>query len=197
MQQKIDFKGSWQRYKKELLDTNRHGVEDFLLYLNADTDFKDAPASTRFHLAEQGGLCQHSLNVLDHARAIAKDRFPKVFDLHSTTLVCLLHDLCKANFYAREKKWVKENGRWTEQEIWAVHDQQPFGHGEKSAILANRYIPLQDDELAAIRWHMMGFDAGIHFNYPSGYSFRTSMEKYPLLKLLIISDMMAELEESL
>ena len=42
----------------------RDGLEGLLGFLES-TDFFTAPCSTRFHLAEKGGLCQHSINVYD------------------------------------------------------------------------------------------------------------------------------------
>ena len=46
-------------YKQEI---RREGGDALLEYLKK-SDFFTAPASTRFHLAEEGGLCAHSLNV--------------------------------------------------------------------------------------------------------------------------------------
>ena len=40
----------------------RDGISDLMKYLE-NSDFYTAPASTRFHLAEPGGLLAHSLNV--------------------------------------------------------------------------------------------------------------------------------------
>ena len=40
----------------------REGASQLLSWLQR-TDFFTAPASTRFHLAQEGGLCLHSLNV--------------------------------------------------------------------------------------------------------------------------------------
>jgi hypothetical protein len=72
----------------------------------------------------------------------------------------------------------------------------PLGHGEKSVILAVRYLTLSVSEMAAIRWHMGFSDQGVHSFYPSGSPFRESMDKYPLLKLLQLADAQAELYES-
>lgn len=40
----------------------REGIDNLLKYIE-NTDFFEAPASSRYHLAVPGGLCQHSLNV--------------------------------------------------------------------------------------------------------------------------------------
>ena len=43
----------------------REGADKFLQYLCEKTDFFEAPASTRFHGAYEGGLLEHSLNVYE------------------------------------------------------------------------------------------------------------------------------------
>lgn len=71
---------------------------------------------------------------------------------------------------------------------YQVKDEFPVGHGEKSVFLIQKFLQLTEEEVAAIRWHMCAFDAGIHFNYPSGFPFRAATEKYPLVTLLFTAD---------
>lgn len=71
---------------------------------------------------------------------------------------------------------------------YKVEDQFPIGHGEKSVILAQKFIKLTDEEILAIRWHMASFDAGIHFNFPSGFAFRNACERLPLVTMLFTAD---------
>ena len=44
---------------------DRPGLIQLLDYLETETDFYTAPASTAFHGAEEGGLLVHSLAVYD------------------------------------------------------------------------------------------------------------------------------------
>jgi hypothetical protein len=74
---------------------------------------------------------------------------------------------------------------------YKVKDQLPLGHGEKSLYIAAQHIELTDEEACAIRWHMIAFDAGVHFNYPSGYPFRQAMDQYQLVTLLFTADIEA------
>ena len=53
---KAEFEGLAKKYIK------REGIEKVLAWLDS-TDFYTAPASTKYHLCVEGGLCQHSLNV--------------------------------------------------------------------------------------------------------------------------------------
>lgn len=70
---------------------------------------------------------------------------------------------------------------------WTIEDKFPFGHGEKSVSVAQDFIKLTLEEKLAIRWHLLAFDAGIHFNFPSGYPFRTASEN-PLVILTFTAD---------
>ena len=194
------MKKNKDRFTNVLMEAGERGTEKLLNWLEKETDFFEAPASTTFHTNMRGGLCQHSLNVLDAGIKLNED-YKLGLEKESIILVCLLHDLCKVNFYIEkevwDKKWKDETNEWRKTTEWKVEDSFPVGHGEKSVFLALRYIKLSDEEIAAIRWHMHAYEAGIHFNYPSGFPFRTAMEKYPLSKLLIISDQIAEMTESL
>lgn len=72
--------------------------------------------------------------------------------------------------------------------VYSVEDPFPLGHGEKSVSILQEYIPLTEEERLAIRWHMTAFDAGIHFDYPSGYAYRKAVEMSPLVTLLFTAD---------
>ncbi|MBR2612751.1 MAG: hydrolase, partial [Clostridia bacterium] len=52
----------------ELYNTHikREGADKLLEYLlSPQSDFFTAPASARFHLSREGGLCEHSINVFN------------------------------------------------------------------------------------------------------------------------------------
>ena len=53
----------------------REGLEDLLSWLQK-SDFFSAPASTKFHGAYEGGLCEHSLDVYRMALK-AKEAYEK------------------------------------------------------------------------------------------------------------------------
>ena len=148
-------------YREEFCDIWRREVSrpgaDRLLEWLSSTDFFKAPASTRFHGACEEGLVMHSLNVY-HA---LMDRFFEEGDNPESMAVCgLLHDLCKANYYKAGSRNVKNEatGQWEKVPIFMVEDQFPYGHGEKSVYLIERFIRLKPAEAVAIRWHMGGFD---------------------------------------
>ena len=52
----------WKEYTELLLSTKRPGIKQLIDWLD-NSDFKVAPASSKYHSCYQGGLLEHSLNV--------------------------------------------------------------------------------------------------------------------------------------
>lgn len=179
-------------YKEEFIDLftaniHREGASRLLEWLQT-TDFFTAPASTKYHGACECGLVMHSLNVY---HVLMKKHFVSDVDSPESFAICaLLHDLCKAQFYKTSTRNVKnkETGRWEEVPFYSVEDIFPYGHGEKSVFLIERFMRLKTSEAIAIRWHMGGFDETV-----KGGSFTISVafEKYPLAVKLHLADLEA------
>lgn len=175
----------------------RKGAEQLLEWLES-TDFFTAPASTRFHLSREGGLCEHSIHVYERLNKLytAELSVGKNPPSQETIAICgLLHDLCKVNFYKQEKKSRKTgklypNGKpeWEDYLGYTVEDQFPYGHGEKSVFLIERIMRLRTEEGIAIRWHMGGYDDAVK---GGSYACGTAFERYPLAVLLHIADLEA------
>ena len=92
------------RFEELLGSVQKEGISKLMNYIRNSTDFYKSPASTRFHLACEGGLLQHSLNVYDCLVAKKESPIwkPILSDIPDESLIimALLHDLCKANFYS-------------------------------------------------------------------------------------------------
>ncbi len=177
-------------YKEEFAEIyteniKREGSKELLEWLNK-TDFFTAPASSRFHCACEHGLVMHSLSVYNVL--IEKHFDPKTDNRESFAICALLHDLCKAEFYKVSSRNVKneQTGVWEKVPFYAVDDKFPYGHGEKSVFLIERFMRLKTGEAMAIRWHMGGFDEAAR-----GGSFAVSVayEKYPLAVKLHLADL--------
>lgn len=172
----------------ELARTNisREGLEDLLNWLET-TDFFSAPASSRFHLSEPGGLCQHSLNVFYRLEQLCVTEFGEDnYNRETVTIAALFHDICKANFYKQDYRNVKEDGVWLQKPYYTIEDALPYGHGEKSVYIANSFMRLTREEAMAINWHMGLADkraVGGDTTYSAAFT------KYPLALLLHIADM--------
>ena len=142
----------------------RPGAEELLDYLEYKSDFFTAPSSARFHGSYEGGLCEHSVNVyhclVDYlARERVQELYGMEYSAETVAIVALLHDLCKANFYKKGTRNVKNEatGQWEKVPSYSVEDMFPYGHGEKSVFLIERFMKLKVEEAVAIRWHMGGF----------------------------------------
>lgn len=164
----------------------REGSDKLLKWLSG-TDFFTAPASTRFHLAYEGGLCEHSVNVY----RVLRERYFEEGDSEESFALCgLLHDVCKAQFYGVSYRNVKDEatGQWEKKPFYTVDDRFPYGHGEKSVYLIERFVRLKPQEAVAVRWHMGGFDESA-----KGGSFAISgaFERYPLAVKLHLADLEA------
>lgn len=182
--------------KNEFIDIftaniTRQGSDKLLEYLT-NSDFFTAPASGKFHLAEEGGLCQHSVNVYKRLRKIVRDEYGENYQntvSDETIAVCaLLHDVCKANYYVVDYRNVKENGEWVKKPYYKVEERFPYGHGEKSVFIVSQYIRLTAEEAMAINWHMGAFDDRAK---GGSHALSEAYDKYKFALLLHIADIMA------
>lgn len=166
-------------------NVHRSGSQELLNWLET-TDFFTAPASTKYHCACLGGLVQHSVNVY---YTLTERYFNNETDSPESFAICaLLHDLCKAQFYKVSTRNVKNEttGAWEKQPFYAVEDLFPYGHGEKSVFLIERFMRLKPVEAMAIRWHMGGFDDSAK---AGNFSISVAFEKYPLAVQLHLADL--------
>lgn len=190
----IDYKA---RFIELLKSTNRKGVDETIAALEK-IGFFSAPASSKLHLAEKGGLVRHSLNVCAQAQAIAAAQIslrPEIAErlpAESVVIASLLHDICKADVYKPVEKFRKDkNNQWEKYQTFECdYTACPLGHGEKSVIrLLRMGLELTNDEIAAIRWHMAAWD--LPDSYEAKGNFGAACDKYPLLSVLIAADELA------
>jgi len=176
-------------YKKYI---TREGSDKLLEFLKSKScDFFNAPASTRYHCAYEGGLVEHSLNVYDClVDYLERDRVKKVyglrFEMETIAIVSLLHDLCKINCYKQSFRNVKDDkGVWIQVPTYEYVDDMPYGHGEKSVYIISGFMKLTREEAFAIRYHM-GF-SGSEDSRNVGEAF----SRFPLAFALSTADMEA------
>ncbi len=191
-----------EELKKEFCEllrgTQREGVEYVIEDLES-LGFFDAPASTRFHLNYDGGLCEHSLNVCkvgmmlrEQMIKMAPESAPYLKE-DSVIIATLLHDVCKADIYKKVvKKQKNEYGVWEEVPGFDVdYSNFPMGHGEKSVIrLLLSGLDLTDDEMLAIRWHMAAGDRACQSPEQKN-NLNTARDICPLCSLVQTADTLA------
>ena len=179
-------------YRAQFIDiynknVTRPGADRLLKWLEG-TDFFTAPASTKFHGACECGLVMHSINVYN---AMMQHFFTEGEDNPETFAVCaLLHDVCKAQFYKVSTRNVKneQTGQWEKVPYYTIEDAFPYGHGEKSVFLIERFVRLKPAEATAIRWHMGGFDDAAR---GGNFSISVAYDKYPIAVKLHLADLEA------
>lgn len=148
----------YEEIDKLLLSTGREGIEDLAAYLD-EIGFYDAPASTRFHGASEGALAEHSLNVLNYARTLAKAWLGKKwYEEHqdSITICALLHDLGKAGQFGKPLYIpnILKSGKPSDAQPFATNpDLKTLPHEVVSVIEITKFIDLTEEEQRAIAWH--------------------------------------------
>lgn len=140
--------------------------------------FFEAPASTKYHGAYAGGLYDHSLATAKALVNLTEKLGLKWERPESPYIVGMYHDLCKYDNYV----WDIETGKYK-------YDPEIIipGHGEKSIMIAQRYIYLTDEEIACIRWHMGAYETDTKMWEYYG----RAIERYPNVLYTHTADMIA------
>lgn len=193
--EKLNQESQKKEFCELLRSTGREDIE-YVIEDLSDMGFFEAPASTRFHLCYEGGLCEHSLNVCKVALMLReqmiqmKPEMEPMFPKDSVIIASLLHDVCKADIYKPVVKKKKNDlGVIVDVPGWDVdYSKFPLGHGEKSVIVILRMgFALTDDEIMAIRWHMTAWDLAFQ-SAEMKNSLNTAKEKCPLCALIQAAD---------
>lgn len=145
----------WEIFKELLRKTKRNNIDNVIDWLDK-SDFKFAPASTKYHNSFKGGLLKHSLDVYYHMYDF--NNYIKFFDIPEDTIIItsLLHDVCKVNCYGVDYRNMKnENGEWVKVPFYTWEEQEALGHAEKSIFMLYECgVQLTKVERAMIRNHM-------------------------------------------
>ena len=163
------------------------------------TDFYTSPASTKYHDARTSGLLDHTLSAyiqLEGLKSVPK--FKSVVDTQwwSAVFAILVHDWCKIGRYESYYRNVKnsDTGEWEQVSAFKIKedDVTRFGHGTQSLIMAmqmfnSKLTSPTFEEMAAIRWHMDGWDIG---HYDEGDLAKCN-EKIPMVRMIQFADQLA------
>lgn len=139
--------------------------------------FFDAPASTKFHGAYEGGLFDHSLAVAEELVKMTEKLGLMWESANSPYIVGMYHDLCKCDEYIWDSE--SESFKYNRSKLIP-------GHGGKSVIVAQRHLILTEEEIVAIRWHMGAFDGKEMWEY-----YGKAVEKFPNVLYTHTADMIA------
>lgn len=185
-----------ERNKKKFLEIfksniTRDGSKELLQWIES-SDFFTAPASTKFHSAVEGGLCDHSIKAYERLVKNLEMEYgknwPEKYSRETVAICGLLHDVCKVNIYKVDYKNVKVDGEWVKQPYYVLEDNLPYGHGEKSVYIISGFMRLTREEAMTINWHMGGFDMRVK---GGSYSISDAFYRFPLACIFHMADMQA------
>lgn len=138
----------------ELIKTKRDNIKE-LIECMEDGGFYESPCSGAHHLAEPGGLLEHSLNVLTLARDLARE-WESTIPEDSITISALLHDLGKMGDHGKPnyaENYLKDGSRSSAKPYITNTNLVYIPHEVRSVLIAERYIYLSEEEERAILWH--------------------------------------------
>jgi len=138
-----------------LVVERREHVREFEEFLRSETSWLTSPASTRFHLAKEGGLLEHSINVANTLLTLRATLAPEISD-ESCVIVGLYHDVGKLGtagnpyYLPNPSEWhVKNRGQ-----VYIVNqDVIHMDIATRSLYLVACHLKLTDCEAQAIRYH--------------------------------------------
>ena len=145
-----------------LKKTERPGIDDLIDYMD-EIGFFTAPASGGNHSIKEGGLAEHSLNVMRMIEkfgvaALSGEGYNAIQD--SAVISALLHDLGKCGDYGKKlyvpnmikdgrptKAEPEQKYKQSEAKPWKRNpDLLPIDHSTRSIKLATLFIDLTEDE---------------------------------------------------
>lgn len=156
-------------FRESMMSTQREGMEDLLDFAE-ELGFFEAPASGGNHLCKDGGLLEHTVNVMQLAEKIGVAMlggaaYNKIHD--SVVIAAGLHDLGKCGRYGNPYyvENMIQDGKPTKKDPvqkYKRSEAKPFkispdlchiDHPLRSVELAARYIDLTEEEEHAIFYH--------------------------------------------
>ena len=124
-------------------------------------DFFEAPASSRHHGCETGGLARHTLAVACEAQRLAKTfdkNHPALQSVEAEAVVAaILHDICKVGLYFKNDG--SDPNHPIEERPYLYDREQVRKHGTLSRAITFKHMPAcPQSVLDAIEWHMGFYD---------------------------------------
>ena len=166
-------------------------IKDYI----CNSGFLTAPASTHYHGSYEGGLAEHSINVMMNLVSLTENNGLKWILPRSPYIIGLFHDLCKVDQYKQEivKLSYYADGKELEAERhhapgkYEYNNETLFkGHGMKSAVIASTLMTLTEEEVACIVYHMGAFCDKEEWN-----DYTRAIHKYPNVLWTHHADMLA------
>lgn len=149
---------------------------DALYQWCVENEFFSQAASTKYHGNYPGGLFDHSYNVAQTLVRLTKDNDCVQWERpESPYIIGMFHDICKTDNYLNGMDGYEYNT-----------DTLLKGHGDKSVMILAALLPLTEEEVMCIRYHMGAFTDSGEWNY-----YTRAIHKYPNVLWSHHADMIA------
>lgn len=154
----MEIKERYERLKA-LVTERKAEFQALMDFVENETAYLTAPASTRFHLCREGGLLEHSVNVCENMLKLREALAPEISE-ESCVITALLHDLGKAGMPGRPM--YIPNQPTAKQKQWGYGPSVPYHTTDKltylsvpvrSLYLIAERFPLKEEEVQAIVYH--------------------------------------------
>jgi hypothetical protein len=146
-------------FLKSLVKDRKEQFDRLLSFMETETAWLSAPASTKYHLSKAGGLLEHSVNVAETLLKVKNAIAPDITD-ETCVIVALLHDLGKVGMPGNPQYLINEPTE--RQKQYGYPASAPYRFNTKltylsvpirSIYLALQHINLTEEEVQAIAYH--------------------------------------------
>ena len=186
-----DFITLWRNYADEEDDELVVGNNKLMDYIE-NGGFLTAPASTKYHGAEEGGLYVHSKQVFLRLAELTEENDLVWQRPESPFIIGFFHDFCKCDQYIKvpddPEVILNAGGKALYQDKFHYEYNTKTmlkGHGSKSVMILSQFLPLTEEEMLCIRYHMGAYEK------EEWTEFDMAISKYPNVLWTHMADMLA------
>lgn len=144
----------YEALKNKVLKRKKE-FDAFIKMLESETSWLTSPASTKFHLNNEGGLLEHSVGVCENLLKI-KDILAPQLSEESCVIVGLLHDVGKIGMPGKSR-YLRSTDEWRIKKLnekYTINPEETYMNlAARSLYLITKYIPLSESEAQAILYH--------------------------------------------
>lgn len=142
-----------ERYEalKAKVTERRDEFAKLMEFVESETAYLTAPASTRFHLCREQGLLEHSVNVAETMLKLKDTLAPEISD-ESCVITALLHDLGKVGMPG-DPQYITTSSTHSKYPYAFNNDLTYLSVPIRSLYLLLPYLPLSPEEAQAIAYH--------------------------------------------
>ncbi len=150
-----------ERYEslKGMVVERKCQFDRLISFMENETTWLTAPASTKYHLCKESGLLEHCVNVAESMLKIREALAPNI-SAESCVIISLVHDLGKVGMPGNPQYLINEPTDKQQQSGYKPDPPYRFNKNltylsvpVRSLYLASKHIDLTEQEVQAIVYH--------------------------------------------